>query len=105
MSGIKQSEHNQPSNLPIIDLTRALNRIRFRVNRQMQSTYYRMLHAHFGYLHWENETMLTFHEIQLELNRQDAKLRRQEQAVAQTKKLIESLKQLQDNGDQSKKKG
>lgn len=48
--------------------------------------------------------MLTFHEIQAEINRSEAKLLRQERAVAQTRKLIEGLKQLQEAGEPKKGK-
>jgi len=43
--------------------------------------------------------MLTFHEIQMELNRAESKLQRQTRAVEQTNKLIEGLKQLQQQAE------
>jgi len=43
--------------------------------------------------------MLTFHELQLEINRAQSKLQRQERAVEQTKKLIDGLNQLQQQGE------
>lgn len=47
--------------------------------------------------------MLSFHEIQAEIGRQEAKLERQQKAVEQTAKLIAGLRELQEQG--SKKKG
>jgi len=43
--------------------------------------------------------MMTFHEIQMEINRAEAKLVRQQHAVTQTTKLIDGLKQLQQLGE------
>lgn len=42
---------------------------------------------------------LTFHELQLEINRLEAKEKRQEATLARTRKLIHSLKQLQRKGE------
>jgi len=47
--------------------------------------------------------MLTYHEIQLEINRSEAKLARQTRAVEQTEKLIAGLKELQERGEPKKK--
>jgi len=46
--------------------------------------------------------MLTFHEIQLEINRAESKLIRQTRAVEQTQKLIAGLKELQARGESKK---
>jgi len=46
--------------------------------------------------------MLTFHEIQQEINRAESKLIRQTRAVEQTQKLIEGLKSLQTRGESKK---
>lgn len=46
--------------------------------------------------------MLTFHEIQMEINRAEAKLARQTRAAEQTQKLIAGLKELQERGDKKK---
>lgn len=50
----------------------------------------------------ESQTMLTFHEVQLEINRAESKLQRQERAVEQTRKLIAGLKELQQRGEAKK---
>lgn len=42
---------------------------------------------------------MTFHEIQAEINRLESKLTRQERAVEQTRKLMESLQSLQNAGE------
>lgn len=47
--------------------------------------------------------MLTFHEIQMEINRAESKLIRQTRAVEQTQKLIAGLKELQERGEPKKK--
>jgi len=47
--------------------------------------------------------MLTFHEIQMEINRAESKLIRQTRAVEQTQKLIAGLKELQERGETKKK--
>lgn len=46
--------------------------------------------------------MMTYHEVQLEINRLEAKAERQERTAAQTRKLIASLKALQN--EEPKKK-
>jgi len=46
--------------------------------------------------------MLTYQEIQLEINRAESKLIRQTRALEQTKRLIEGLKQLQERGEKPK---
>lgn len=46
---------------------------------------------------------MTYHELQLEINRQESKRDRQARSLAQTEKLIESLKALQASGDTKKK--
>jgi len=46
--------------------------------------------------------MLTFHEIQMEINRAESKLIRQTRAVEQTQKLIQGLKELQERGEKKK---
>jgi len=48
-------------------------------------------------------TTMTFHEIQLEINRLEQKADRQERTAAQTRKLITSLKELQTQGEKPKK--
>lgn len=46
---------------------------------------------------------MTFQEYQLEINRLEAKLERQARAHAQTAKLIQSLKALQQQGERKPK--
>jgi len=47
--------------------------------------------------------MLTFHDIQVEINRAESKLIRQRRSVEQTEKLIAGLKELQERGEPKKK--
>jgi len=47
--------------------------------------------------------MMTFHEIQAEINRLEAKAERQERTAQNTRKLIASLRELQQNGDKPPK--
>lgn len=44
----------------------------------------------------KKEERLTFHEYQLEINRLEAKAARQDTTLARTKKLLESLRDLQE---------
>jgi len=47
---------------------------------------------------------MTFHEYQLEINRLEAKLERQQRTALQTTKLLESLRQLQAQGEPQARK-
>jgi len=79
----------------MIELDRIMTRIHYRVARRQSARSQKMIYAHFGYLYGEHKMNMTFHEIQLEINRLEAKADRQERNAAQTRKLIESLKGLQ----------
>jgi len=47
---------------------------------------------------------MTYHEIQLEINRLESKAERQQRSADQTRKLITSLKELQTAGEKAGKK-